>query len=152
MRRGRNGIVVDKMFLPLEATDAYGLLLERPLAYPPVSSLPPEEYYARIKSHTERVARDLEAIKSNHERATMARTEVITDQKGRWQVLVMSRKEGETVVIRVAGIEIEVTLVKVKNPRAVRLGFKAPMEAVILREEIIGRDPYHKPKKAKPRS
>jgi carbon storage regulator len=51
-------------------------------------------------------------------------------------MLVLSRKRGESVVIRCKdGTQMKVTLVELRGDR-VRLGFQAPSEVAIHREEI----------------
>lgn len=50
-------------------------------------------------------------------------------------MLVLSRLKGESVILRVAGVEIRVCLVRVERDK-VRIGFEAPPEVEILRSEI----------------
>lgn len=50
-------------------------------------------------------------------------------------MLVLTRKPGERIVIVVGGVEIIVTVARLKAG-AVSLGFVAPRDVVILREEI----------------
>jgi carbon storage regulator CsrA len=63
-------------------------------------------------------------------------------------VLVVSRKKHESIVVRIAGVDIKITLVEVKSLHAARIGIDAPPEALILREELLDRQ--QKPK-AKPK-
>jgi len=50
-------------------------------------------------------------------------------------MLILSRKRGERIVI---GPDIELTVVAIRGER-VQLGFHAPKEVAIHREEILGR-------------
>lgn len=120
-----------------EAPDAYGIVLSVPPKFPTLGSLPTEEREAMIRAHTERVSQEMARLEPNTQRAKMASSN--TNQKGRWQVLVLSRNQNESVVISINGVEIEVELVQVKSRFAARLGFRAPPEALILRKELIER-------------
>lgn len=51
-------------------------------------------------------------------------------------MLVLSRKVGEAVVIEYQGVEIDVEVLEIR-PHKVRLGFTAPLDAVILRDELL---------------
>ncbi len=53
-------------------------------------------------------------------------------------MLVLSRKRGETIVV---GENIEVSILEVQGNR-VRLGFKAPAEVRIRREELPPEEPH----------
>ena len=52
-------------------------------------------------------------------------------------MLVLSRRKDEKVLVKVPGIDemIEVTVVQIDSSR-VRLGFKAPSNVTILRQEL----------------
>ena len=52
-------------------------------------------------------------------------------------MLVLSRKKGETVIITVGDQRIRVMLVDIRGDK-VRLGFDAPKDVTIHREEIQG--------------
>lgn len=52
-------------------------------------------------------------------------------------MLVLSRRSGERIII---GDSIEVTVIEVRGER-VKLGFKAPSDVTIQREEIRHREP-----------
>jgi len=54
-------------------------------------------------------------------------------------MLVVSRRPREVVVIKVAGIEIRVTVVRM-SANVTRLGFSGPPEAIFLREELLTSD------------
>ena len=54
-------------------------------------------------------------------------------------MLVLKRKIGEEVTLKVCGIEITVVYVAHK-PGGIRLGFKAPPEVRVLRSELEDRD------------
>ena len=51
-------------------------------------------------------------------------------------MLILSRKVGEAVLIEYRGATIEVEVTEIR-PHRVRLGFTAPLEAVILRDELV---------------
>jgi carbon storage regulator CsrA len=51
-------------------------------------------------------------------------------------MLVLSRKPGERVMIDVGGVRVTVVLVDVDRNK-VRLGFVAPLDVQILREELL---------------
>lgn len=51
-------------------------------------------------------------------------------------MLVLSRNESESVIIRVAGVEIRVVYVGTRGSHG-RLGFDGPPEAVFIREELL---------------
>ena len=55
-------------------------------------------------------------------------------------MLVLTRKNDESVLIQVAGETIEVVLVKSNEARS-RIGFKAPQKARIVRKEIANKIP-----------
>ncbi|MDO8598037.1 MAG: carbon storage regulator [Sulfuricaulis sp.] len=50
-------------------------------------------------------------------------------------MLVLSRKKNEAVTIKAGGVEIRVVLVEIRGDKA-RLGFEAPRDAAIHRDEI----------------
>lgn len=50
-------------------------------------------------------------------------------------MLVLSRKNGEGIVIRIKGEEVEIIMVESRTGRA-RLAIKAPEEVKILRSEL----------------
>lgn len=50
-------------------------------------------------------------------------------------MLVLSRKQGETVVVECGGANVEVTVVDVRGDK-IRIGFNAPREVVIHRKEV----------------
>jgi carbon storage regulator CsrA len=51
-------------------------------------------------------------------------------------MLVLGRKVGEAVVIEYQGKRIEVEVTEIR-PHRVKLGFTAPLEALILRDELL---------------
>lgn len=51
-------------------------------------------------------------------------------------MLVLKRLENESIVLRVSGVEIVVTVTECLG-RKVKLGFRAPPEVQIYREEVI---------------
>jgi len=51
-------------------------------------------------------------------------------------VLVLSRKKNEAVKIPFAGVLIEIVVVEIRGDK-VRLGFQAPREIPILRDELL---------------
>lgn len=51
-------------------------------------------------------------------------------------MLVLSRKENESTVIRVGGVEIIVKVMEIDRNK-VRIGFLAPKDISILREELL---------------
>lgn len=53
-------------------------------------------------------------------------------------MLILARKTGETIIATVNGVEISITATSVKNG-IVTLGFNAPPEVVIDREEVHAR-------------
>jgi carbon storage regulator len=59
-------------------------------------------------------------------------------------MLVLSRRRDEKVLVKVPGLEeeIEVTVVQIDSSR-VRLGFKAPTNVTILRQELQKKDGAH---------
>lgn len=57
-------------------------------------------------------------------------------QKGRDKVLVLKRLERERIILRVGDVEIIVSVQEV-NRNTVKLGFVAPPEVVIHREELL---------------
>ncbi len=50
-------------------------------------------------------------------------------------MLALERKNGEKILLRVAGLEIVVQLVRSSNKRA-KIGIEAPREVFIIRSEI----------------
>lgn len=50
-------------------------------------------------------------------------------------MLVLTRKRGEAVVLRVGGVEITVTVPTIAEGRC-RLGIAAPQEVTIIRKEL----------------
>jgi carbon storage regulator CsrA len=50
-------------------------------------------------------------------------------------MLVLSRREGERVMIRVGDVRVWVEVVECKHK--IRLGFKAPADVLIMRQELI---------------
>lgn len=50
-------------------------------------------------------------------------------------MLVLSRMRDQSVIVQVMGIEIEVTCVDIRGDK-IRLGFQAPLSAVIHRKEV----------------
>lgn len=54
--------------------DAFGLLLETPLAVRPASSLPPDEFESRIAFHQERVAREMRKMEPKKAKQAAAST------------------------------------------------------------------------------
>jgi len=54
--------------------DAFGLLLETPLAVRPASSLPPDEFESRIQFHQERVAREMRQVQPKKAKQAAAST------------------------------------------------------------------------------
>ena len=50
-------------------------------------------------------------------------------------MLVLTRKIGESIIVTVDGVEIKIKLVKTSKGNA-RIGIDAPVEAVIVREEL----------------
>jgi carbon storage regulator CsrA len=55
-------------------------------------------------------------------------------------MLVLSRKDGEKVLILIPGTEIEIEVAVLDHsPHRVRLGFTAPSEVKILRSEVLER-------------
>jgi sRNA-binding carbon storage regulator CsrA len=57
-------------------------------------------------------------------------------------MLVLGRELGERVFIDVAGVRVVVSLEEIRDGRRARLGFAAPPEVRIVREELVtgGRD------------
>ena len=58
-------------------------------------------------------------------------------------MLVLERRRGQSVTMKIAGVEIVVSverLVDWEGHRKVRLGFEAPREVEILRTEIITKE------------
>ena len=51
-------------------------------------------------------------------------------------MLVLSRRIGEAVIVQVGDIEIVVSLEDLRGNQA-KLGFEAPPEVIILRDEIL---------------
>jgi carbon storage regulator len=51
-------------------------------------------------------------------------------------MLVLTRKEQERVRVRVAGVDVWVRVVRIEGDR-VRLGFEAPRDVDVRREELI---------------
>ena len=60
-------------------------------------------------------------------------------------MLVLSRTRNGRVFLKVGGVEIVVTVVETTRDRA-RLGFTAPPEVEILREELVGRPAKREPR------
>lgn len=54
-------------------------------------------------------------------------------------MLVLSRKRGEKVMCKVGGVEVAVTVIEVRGDK-VRLGFEAPHEVKIFRDELLKED------------
>lgn len=52
-------------------------------------------------------------------------------------MLVLTRRKGEKVLIRAAGIEISVSLLEVDRHGQIKLGIDAPQSARILRGELV---------------
>lgn len=52
-------------------------------------------------------------------------------------MLVLSRKEGESILI---GNDIRITIVEVRDSGRVGVAVSAPVETVVLREELIQQD------------
>lgn len=50
-------------------------------------------------------------------------------------MLVLTRKDGERIIIKVGDTEIVVTVAELSN-QFVRLGFEAPRDVIIKREEL----------------
>jgi carbon storage regulator len=63
--------------------------------------------------------------------------------KGRWSMLILSRKVGETLMI---GDEVTVTVLGIKGSQ-VRIGVDAPKEVGVYREEIYARIKSEEPQK-----
>ena len=58
-------------------------------------------------------------------------------------MLVLSRRRDEKILVKIPGIDrdVEVVLTVVQiEPNRVRLGFEAPPDVTILREELEGRN------------
>ena len=51
-------------------------------------------------------------------------------------MLVLSRKRNESIVVTVQGIDITITVVAIRGGDKVRLGFEAPKEVDIHRQEV----------------
>lgn len=51
-------------------------------------------------------------------------------------MLVLSRRKNESVIMRINGVEITVTILPSKSPNTVRLGIEAPPVVTINRDEI----------------
>ena len=52
-------------------------------------------------------------------------------------MLILSRKQGEKVVIPAIGVTL--TVLEVRGER-IRLGIEAPLELTVLRQEVLDRD------------
>jgi len=55
-------------------------------------------------------------------------------------MLVLSRREGESIVLWPADVEIKVTVLELHG-NFVRLGIDAPDSVKILRDELVGKEP-----------
>ena len=51
-------------------------------------------------------------------------------------MLVLTRQKDESVVIQIAGLSIEITIVETRGDR-VRVGFQGPRDFKIIRKELI---------------
>ncbi len=51
-------------------------------------------------------------------------------------MLVLSRREGEAITLKINGMDIFIDLVEIRGSHA-KLGITAPEEVVILREELL---------------
>jgi carbon storage regulator CsrA len=56
-------------------------------------------------------------------------------------MLVLSRRKDEKIVLKLLnGETIDLTVVRIDNNK-VRLGIEAPAEVIVLRQELVGRNP-----------
>ena len=51
-------------------------------------------------------------------------------------MLVLTRKKNDVVVVTVGGVDVLVTIAEIRGDR-VRIGFTAPQEVSIMRQELI---------------
>jgi carbon storage regulator CsrA len=59
------------------------------------------------------------------------------DQRKETEMLVLSRKKDETIIMRIPGHEdIRLTVVRIDNLNKVRIGVEADKDVVILRQEL----------------